>query len=166
MSNPPLDKRYEAHREDHKAAFQLSGEYAKWFISTLLLLNSGAILTIFQKGGFSCAALIHGIGILLALCAAFAGWQNLQWVSRHLREEAENVLAGKEPTPTPDKIKHARYVGVALALASAIFWTVGAFLIWQQWPVTAARLAASTSQHDNYRTFAEPLKPGLRVSFE
>jgi hypothetical protein len=132
---PPLDtKRYEAHREDHKTAFQLGGEYAKWFISTLLLLNSGAILTIFQRGGFPCAALIHGIGILLALGAAFAGWLNLQWASRYLRVIADDVLAGNAPTPQPEKIKHASCVAVTLALTSAIFCTIGALLIWRQWP--------------------------------
>jgi hypothetical protein len=50
MSTADADKRYNADRDDHKATFQLSGEYAKWFISTLLLLNSGAIAGIFQKG--------------------------------------------------------------------------------------------------------------------
>jgi hypothetical protein len=134
VSNPPPDKRYEAHREDHKAAFQLGGEYAKWFISTLLLLNSGAILIIFQKNGFPCAALIHGIGILLALGAAFAGWLNLQWASSYFRAVAEEVLAGNAPTPEPKKIKYARWVAVALAVLSAIFWTIGALLIWRHWP--------------------------------
>jgi hypothetical protein len=134
MSSPPLDKRYEANREDHKATFQLGGEYAKWFISTLLLLNSGAILIIFQKNGFPWAAFIHGIGILLALGAAFAGWLNLQWASRYFRAAADDVLAGNAPPPQPKKIKQSMCVAVFLAVTSAISWTIGALLIWRQWP--------------------------------
>jgi hypothetical protein len=41
--------RYDAFRDDYKEAFKLSGAYARWLISTLLLLHSGAIAAIFQK---------------------------------------------------------------------------------------------------------------------
>jgi hypothetical protein len=53
MTEDHADKRYNADRDAQKATFQLSGDYAKWFISTLLLLNSGAIAGIFQQKGVS-----------------------------------------------------------------------------------------------------------------
>jgi hypothetical protein len=135
MSNDPPDnkQKYEACREDHKTTFQLSGDYAKWFISTLLLLNSGAIAAIFQKGQtYACAVLIHGLGIMLALAAGFAGWLNLQWASQHFRASTEEILEGVPMTPLPAKIATARCVAVTLSILSALSLGLGAILIWRQ----------------------------------
>jgi hypothetical protein len=120
--------RYDACRDDHKVTFQLGGEYAKWFISTLLLLNSGAIAAIFQKGAGAKSA-VHGLGIMLALGAGLVGWLNLQWASQHFRASAEESLNGR-PIPTlPTKIKVARWLAVSLSILSAALLGFGAILI-------------------------------------
>jgi hypothetical protein len=50
MGTPKMDARetrYSANRESYKLTFELAGEHAKWLLSTLMLLNSGAIAGIF-----------------------------------------------------------------------------------------------------------------------
>jgi hypothetical protein len=135
MSTTDIDRKYAACRDDHKATFQLSGEYAKWFISTLLLLNSGAIAAIFQKGAtanYAGAFLVLGLGIILALVAGFSGWLNLQLASQYFRESAEKIIEGASMTQLPPKIHWARHVAVTLSLLSAACLLFGAFLIWLQ----------------------------------
>jgi hypothetical protein len=135
MSTTDIDKKYAAFHDDHKATFQLSGEYAKWFISTLLLLNSGAIAAIFQKGAtanYACAFLILGLGIMLALGAGFTGWLNLFWASRHYRESAEKMIEGTLTNQLPSKIRRARLVAVTLSISSAACLFLGAIFIWRQ----------------------------------
>ncbi len=128
-------KQYEALREDHKLAFQLAGEYAKWFISTLLLLHSGAIAAIVQNGAdprFTRATIILGLGIALALLAGLAGWINLQLASKYYRRSATDLLQRKATNSWPTQARTAALVALTLIILSAIMLGIGAVLIWRQ----------------------------------
>jgi hypothetical protein len=132
MSTTDNDKKYVAYRDDHKATFQLSGEYARWFISTLLLLNSGAIAAIFQKGATANYAWAFGLGIILALGAGFFSWLNLFCASQYFRVSAEKIIQGASTTPLPSKIRIALIVALILSILSAVCLCLGAILIWRQ----------------------------------
>jgi hypothetical protein len=74
-------KYYEAYRENFRLTFVLAGEHAKWLLSSLMLINSGAIAGIFQKGiekDHWVSVRLFGLGVLLALGAGILGWINLQ----------------------------------------------------------------------------------------
>jgi hypothetical protein len=124
-------KKLEAFREAQKATFVLSGDYAKWFISTLLLLHSGAIAALIQRGDFSTQkvpAIAFGAGILLALFAGMAGWLNLQWASAHYRDLATALLAATTgPADSlPACVVTARRTAVCCASASMALLVGGA----------------------------------------
>jgi hypothetical protein len=126
---------FASSREDHKLAFELAGEYAKWFISTLLLLHSGAIAAVVQQGAgqrFACATIILALGIVLALLAALFGWFNLQLASFHYRASADALL---KSTPVPSSSRSAQIammIAITSIIMSAIMLAIGAVLIWRQ----------------------------------
>jgi hypothetical protein len=133
MSFDPETRLFESNRDDQKAAFQLAGEYAKWFISTVLLLHSGAIAALFQSNSIashSTTAAILGIGIVLALGSAYVGWLNLQWASGYYRQLTYNHIERKPQADRPKRIWISAQVAVALIMLSIACLAVAATMVW------------------------------------
>jgi hypothetical protein len=69
-------RRVEAYRENYRLTFVLAGEHSKWLLSSLMLINSGAIAGIFQKGIENkhwVSVRLFGLGALVALTAGILG---------------------------------------------------------------------------------------------
>jgi len=132
MNEDPAGRdRYQAYRENFKATFELSGDYAKWFISTLLLLNSGAVAGIFQHKEiktYVSSVSLFGVGIILALLAGLFGWLNLQIAARHYRLLAKDTLNHTAERSCPKSIVIFRWVATAFATLSVVCLAVGAML--------------------------------------
>jgi hypothetical protein len=105
---------YEAYRENFRLTFVLAGEHAKWLLSSLMLINSGAIAGIFQKGiekDHWISVRLFGLGVLLALGAGILGWFNLQCSSRFYRDAADDLLKGGMDAAMPDCVLRLRKWG-------------------------------------------------------
>jgi hypothetical protein len=133
-------KYYEAYRENFKVTFVLAGERAKWLLSSLMLINSGAIAGIYQKGlerDHLLSVRFFGLGVLLALVAGIFGWFNLQISSRFYRDAADdllkgdadtvaNLLKGKDESLLPPRVKHLRHWAIGSAVTSVASLVLGA----------------------------------------
>jgi hypothetical protein len=127
-----FDKKHAVHRDNYKLAYALMGEHAKWLLSTLLLLNSGAIAGVFQKdltNKHLLAICLFGCGVLCALIAGAAGWFNLQYAAGYYRGLAEDVLANKQERPPPTSITRMRTFAIFATIASIICLALGSVLI-------------------------------------
>jgi len=75
MENSDMERRQDTYK--------LAGEYSRWGISTLLLLNSGAIAGIFKSEGLNqkwkLALIAFSLGIGFALLSGFLSWFNLYY---------------------------------------------------------------------------------------
>lgn len=126
------DKRYAAYREDFRLTFGLAGEHAKWLLSTLLLINSGAIAGIFQKdkaSDYLAALCFFGGGVFFALISGVLGWFNLQLAAKYYYETSSDVLAGNETRPRPCSVNKTRHAAIIAALLSIGCLVAGAILV-------------------------------------
>jgi hypothetical protein len=126
------EKKYAAYREDFRLTFGLAGEHAKWLLSTLLLINSGAIAGIFQKdkaSDYLAALCFFGGGVFFALISGVLGWFNLQLAAKYYYEISDDVLTGREIRPRPSSVNKMRFVAVIAAFLSIGCLIVGATLI-------------------------------------
>jgi hypothetical protein len=124
------EARYSANRESYKLTFELAGEHAKWLLSTLMLLNSGAIAGIFQKeiSHRNFVVSVFALGVLLAVISGTLAWFNLQWAARYYANAAANILVEKEPEPYPRAILRLRTWAVYVAYGSIGCLAAGAIL--------------------------------------
>lgn len=132
-----LEQKHMAHRENFKVTFDLAGEYAKWLLSTLLLLNSGAIAGIFQKDlapRYHEPLCFFAFGVLFALISGIFAWFNLQIAAGHYRFSASDALAGKEDRPLPASLVRTRRAGIIAAFMSAGFLALGAVFVLRALP--------------------------------
>jgi hypothetical protein len=116
-----LERNHAAHRENFKITFDLAGEYAKWILSTLLLLNSGAIAGIFQKDlshAYGVSLYFFAAGVISALISGIAGWFNLQGAAVWYHSAATAVLAGKDEHARPKSIDRNRKYALLAAFSS------------------------------------------------
>jgi hypothetical protein len=119
-------------REDHRLAFRLAGDYAKWFIATLLLLHSGAIAAVFPRADpkLACPTMIFGAGVALALFSALASWLNLFTVSKYFRQSANDVLAESARKPWPRSVTIWMWTAFASIVPSSVALIGGAIFVW------------------------------------
>jgi hypothetical protein len=124
------ETRYSAYRESYKLTFELAGEHAKWLLSTLMLLNSGAIAGIFQKeiSHRNFVVSVFALGVLLALTSGTLAWFNLQWAASYYSNAAADILAEKEPKTYPWAISQSRTWAVYVAFGSIGCLAAGAIL--------------------------------------
>ena len=124
------EARYSANRESYKLTFELAGEHAKWLLSTMMILNSGAIAGIFQKeiSHRNLLVSIFALGVLLALISGTFAWFNLQWAARYYANAAADILAEKEPAAYPAVILQLRTCAVCMAYGSIGCLAAGAIL--------------------------------------
>jgi hypothetical protein len=125
------ETRYSANRESYKLTFELAGEHAKWLLSTLMLLNSGAIAGIFFQKEISHRNLVvsvFALGVLLAVMSGTLAWFNLQLAARYYANAAADILAEKEPEPYPGKILRLRTWAIYVAHGSIGCLAAGAIL--------------------------------------
>jgi hypothetical protein len=122
-------EKYAARRENFKITFALAGEHAKWLLSTLLLINSGAIAVIFQKdmqSGHRASLGLFGLGVFFALLSGILGWFNLQCAAKHYYKAADDLLAGRSDPPMPRSIYLLRYWAIRAAMSSVGCIVLGA----------------------------------------
>jgi hypothetical protein len=127
-----LEKKHIAYRENFKIAFDLAGEYAKWLLSTLLLLNSGAIAGIFQKDlshTYRGALYFFAAGVFFALISGVIGWFNLQIAASYYHFVSGAMLAGKDEPIRPKSIDRTRKYALLAAFSSIGCLGLGAALI-------------------------------------
>jgi hypothetical protein len=133
----PAVKKSEAYRENSRLTFVLAGEHAKWLLSTLMLINSGAIAGIFQKRveeKYWLSVFVFSLGVLFALGSGILGWFNLQIASRYYRDTADRLLEGEGDPGMPAKVRSFRQWAIAAAMASVGALVTGAavfaFVAW------------------------------------
>jgi hypothetical protein len=119
----------DAQREE--MTFKLAGDYARWFVASLLLLNAGAIAAIFNKtdhANYRLPLALFGLGIASALLCAFFGWQNLQTASRYYRHRVDGVHQDERVFERARR----RYMCLSLVslFASSACLFVGALVLW------------------------------------
>ena len=126
------EKKHAVYRDNYRLAYGLMGDHAKWLLSTLLLLNSGAIAGVFQKDeayNHLAAVCSFGGGVFFALVAGIAGWFNLQYAAANYRGLADDVLAEREERSQPISIAIMRTFGIVAAIVSVACLMLGATLI-------------------------------------
>jgi hypothetical protein len=131
-----LEKKHAVYRENFKITFDLAGEHAKWLLSTLLLLNSGAIAGIFQKDSLhtNMALIVFALGVFFALASGILGWFNLQNAANYFAGAADDVLAGRTERHRPKSIVQTRQLAIKSAFASVGCLILGAGLsVWALW---------------------------------
>jgi hypothetical protein len=131
-----MEAKHAVYRENFKITFNLAGEHAKWLLSTLLLLNSGAIAGVFQKnaGHTNMAVAIFAIGVFFALASGVVGWSNLQWAARYYAIAANDILTGKSEQPLPRSVILSRTLAIFAAFSSIGCLILGAaFTAWAFW---------------------------------
>jgi hypothetical protein len=156
MTFDPETRLFESNRDNQKAAWQLAGEYAKWFISTVLLLHSGAIAALFQSNSIkshATAAAILGFGILLALGSAYVGWLNLQWASHHFRQATYDHIERKPQSKCPSYIKTSGQVAVCLIMLSVFCLALAMVMIWINPPFSGLHVSASQFLNSAHPSF-------------
>ncbi|CAM5766293.1 hypothetical protein LMIY3S_01772 [Labrys miyagiensis] len=85
---------YKNERENQKTAMQLQGDYGKWLLNTLLILNGGAVIGLAQSSAFGKSALHEaGMwfvgGIVSALACGFVAWVNWSLLAHYYEDWAD-----------------------------------------------------------------------------
>jgi hypothetical protein len=127
-----IEKKHTAYRENAKIAFDLAGEYAKWLLSTLLILNSGAIAGIFQKDAahlYLVSVCLFAAGVFFALASGCIGWFNLQFAASYYEDACSRVLARQAELAVPNSVKLTVKMAIIAAFLSIGCLALGATFI-------------------------------------
>ena len=127
-------QRFSLYQENAKTTLVMSGEYARWFISSLFLMHSAMIAAVVHEKELApkWSVFVFGCGVTLALLGALFGFLNLQWATVYNREAAEALARGCEPDARPGKIAKARAAAICLVLGSGAVLIGGGILVGRQ----------------------------------
>jgi hypothetical protein len=132
MTDESNRTKHAAYRDTFKTTFDLAGAYARWLLSTLLLLNSGAIAGLFQKdlaAAHISSLVFFGLGVFAALASGIVGWFNLQFAASYFEMSSRRALAGEADLPVPGSLKATRIIAILSGITSIGFLAMGSLLV-------------------------------------
>lgn len=127
-----IEHKHTAYRENFKIAFDLAGAYARWLLSTLLILNSGAIAGIFQKDAahaYLISICLFAFGVFFALASGITGWFNLQIAASYYENSGSRVLTRQAELPMPRSVRLTAKIAIIAAFFSIGCLALGAIFI-------------------------------------
>jgi hypothetical protein len=136
---------YNDLRERERVTFNTSTEYGRWLISSLLLVNGGALAGLFSYldglaqdpttlANFAAPVWCFIVGIVFALSSGFSAWFNWSLHSHNYRLSARYDMLW-DPTKWADEPRYSKAIswtyrlGIAFGVASLASGLTGAAMV-------------------------------------